>query len=313
MSGFQPTKTLLTPADPPDYLSNAVLQSLSRPPLERHSWGAFTTFLFGALSFGILPLLFPLRRGRQYRLIERDQLLHLSEWMRVQNPETARSLPLSHDEIHRDASIPFMIGIGSAFVTFWILSTHFIQAGWSFRDLLKVAYGTPWQSLLSVTRSGDVWMDRLLPIMLIGQLAYWWTFVSQSLSARDFARRFNEFAKEEGLAPVAIPEVSLGLRPLWMAGAILFLAAHAPWGAVMMLAGAAQRRYIRHSSRQFRLELAQRVRDVMAVKRPLAKVPVATNLRTRCRDDRCRSPLPATARFCPRCGKPVTEKVDRVA
>jgi len=310
---FQPTKTLLSPADPPDYLSNAVLQSLSRPPLERYSWGAFTTFLFGGLSFGILPLLFAFRRGRQYRLVERDQLLHLCEWMRVQCPETAQPLPRKPEEIHSDAAIWFVIGIGSAMLTLWILLSHQIHAGWSFRDLLKVAYGTPWQSLLNFSRVGDVWLDRLLPTMFIGQLAYWWTFVSQSLTARAFARRFNDFAQTEGLASVTIPEVSLGLRPLWLVGAVLFLSAHAPWGAVMMLAGAAQRRYIRHSSTQFRLELAQRVRDVMAVKRPLAKVPVATNLRTRCRDGKCRSPLPATARFCPRCGKRVTERVDRVA
>lgn len=313
MSAFQPTKTLLTPADPPDYLSNAVLQSLSRPPPERYTWGAFTTFLFGALSFGVLPLLFPFRRGRQFRLIERDQLLHLSEWMRQQNPQTAATLPMKHDDIHRDASVWFFIGLASAFVTMWIVASHVLQGGWRVVDLLHIVYGTQRQSIWPQGSFGDVWLDRLLPVMLVGQFAYWWTFVSQSLGGRAFARRFNEFAKAEGLAPVAIPEVSLGFRPLWITGAIIFISLHAPWGAVMMLAGGAQRRYIRHTSTQLRLELAQRVRDVMAVKRPLAKVPVATHLRHTCRDEKCRSPLPAVAKFCPRCGKKVTEAVDRVA
>jgi|GEM_PF-1546106 len=312
-AGFLPTRTLLTPADPPDYLSNAVLQSLTRPPLERYTWGAFGTFFFGALSFGILPLLFPLRRQRQFHLIERDQYFHLSEWMRLQCGDNASDLPESHDEINRNAGVPFIVGIASAFVTMWIVLTHIIHSGWSFGDLLRLAYGTPWTILVNVGRSGDIWLDRLVPTMLIGQIAYWFNGLLQSRSTRRFAERFNLLAKKEGFAPVSVPALSFGLRPLWMVGALIFISLHAPWGAVMMLAGASQRRYIRHESMNLRLQLAQRVRDVMAVKRPLTRVPVSTSLREKCNDEKCRSPLPATARFCPRCGKRVAEKVDRVA
>lgn len=309
-AGFNPTVRLLNPPDPPDYLSNAVLQSLSRPPLERHSWGAFATFLLGGLSFGILPLLWAMRRHKQAILTERDQLHHLSEWMKLQCGENAHPLTKSPEEIDRGIRLAYLIAIVSAFFALWIVVSHLTRGG-SYLQLLDFVYEHPrrgrWYG------PSTEWLKWLGPTLLLGQLSHWTMGLVHSVNARQFVRRFNEVAVREGFAPVAMPDISFGLRPLWIFGAIIFLVLGAPWAAVMMLAGASQRRYIRHSGMRMRLALAQRVREVMTARKPLAAVPVSATLRHRCRDEKCRAPLPAPARFCPRCGRRVTEEVNRVA
>lgn len=312
-AGFNPTARVLNPPEPPDYLSNAVLQSLSRPPFEKYSWGAFATFVFGGLTFGLLPLLMAMRRHREYILTERDQLHHLSDWLRIQFTGAAGALPEIPEEIDRGIQPFYLLSMLSGFVTLWIVLSHTFHGGWKYGELVRVAYGTPWMLIATWQRIGSPWLDWLVPAMTAGHLSHWLMGVMHSINSRRYVRKFNGVALQVGLSPVELPALSLGFRPLWVVGAILFLALHAPWAAVMMLAGASQRRYIRLDGMKIRLALAQRVRDILAVKRPLAAVPVSAALRNRCRDDQCRAALPVLAKFCPRCGRRVTEEVDRIA
>ena len=75
----------------------------------------------------------------------------------------------------------------------------------------------------------------------------------------------------------------------------------------MMVAGAAHKRYIKHTSSALREVAAQRVREVLAMKAPPARVAVPMHLRPRCPNARCHAPLPAGSTFCPRCGTRLAE------
>ena len=57
MSAFTPTQYTLEPQGRPDNLSAAVLHSLSRPIIGDTSPNLVLSFIFGALSFGIIPLI----------------------------------------------------------------------------------------------------------------------------------------------------------------------------------------------------------------------------------------------------------------
>ncbi len=127
-------------------------------------------------------------------------------------------------------------------------------------------------------------------------------------AVRSFLDQFNRLAIHEALAPTFLPHVGIGLRPVWLVGAAAMIAIGSPWGAVMMLAGAVQRRYGRAISPVVRQSLANRLREMASLRGPMLRaptlrvaqaVPAADN---RCAAERCQSPLPAGARYCPRCG-----------
>ncbi|MGH7178704.1 MAG: hypothetical protein ACREJC_15105, partial [Tepidisphaeraceae bacterium] len=71
------------PEHPPKSLAEGVLHSLSRPLGGALAWGALRTVLLGVLSGGIAPLLWLAKRRRDFWRVERVQLWHLAEWLRL--------------------------------------------------------------------------------------------------------------------------------------------------------------------------------------------------------------------------------------
>jgi hypothetical protein len=80
-----------------------------------------------------------------------------------------------------------------------------------------------------------------------------------------------------------------------------------------MLAGAVNERYIRRVSRTVRGDMAHRVRALLIAAKPAGDVPMPARLKPTCRNDLCRSIVPAGAAFCPRCGTRAGERNDKVA
>ena len=84
--------------------------------------------------------------------------------------------------------------------------------------------------------------------------------------------------------------------------AAALIGAGAFWGLPLMLAGAVQRRYISRTSARGRAEAADRVRTILLLRRPVARVPSFARATILCRNERCRAPIPLLANFCARCG-----------
>src|SRR5579872_5212603 len=111
MSAFTPTQTTLDPPVRPDNLSAAVLHSLSRPIYGRVAWGPLRSFLLGAISFGIIPLIAWPRQFGRFVVAEQQQFWHLVEWLRIRtgDEEAARL----RDSVRNTGAIP----------TLWIVPT----------------------------------------------------------------------------------------------------------------------------------------------------------------------------------------------
>jgi hypothetical protein len=296
-------------ADRPDYLAGALLQSLMRPMIEPFAPRLLRTWLFAFVSFGIIPLIQMPRKFRSFAARERDQLFHLASWMRLQFGSDADSLDprtASLDRFFYGLRLLSWAGALSAFgVVIWYLST-----GRDLEDLGRATYGFfglhhhRWaeQVLFSI------WMISLC----VGYSAQWMAVQVHQARVRTFIARFNALAMKQNMRKLAPPPEALGLRPMWLLGAVGFMCMGTLWGIPLMLAGAAQTRYIKHRSRWTRGELAQRVREVLRTTRPTMMLAVPVALRRKCPVAVCQAPLPQVATFCPRCGTRVAA-VDRVA
>jgi hypothetical protein len=129
-----------------------------------------------------------------------------------------------------------------------------------------------------------------------------------------FVAKFSQIASSEGVNRVKATSLGTTLRPLWIAGGVVFWFIGAPWGLVAMLAGAAQRRYITFTSRQTRSDLAQRLRTMLVRRRPSAAgLATPVYLRERCVEPLCRAEILRGVNYCPRCGTRQKPHVNRVA
>jgi hypothetical protein len=147
----------------------------------------------------------------------------------------------------------------------------------------------------------------------VASVSHWLQVQLHVRSVRRYLAEFNAIAADEGFAPIRLRPVGIGLRPLWIIGAIIMILNSAPWAVPLVLAGAVQRRYTRHSAQDFRTHLAERARHMLLYRRPRTALPPEWLMRMRCATTGCKTPLPTGARFCPRCGTRAVPKLDRVA
>jgi hypothetical protein len=68
----------------PDHLAGAVLRSLQRPLTFHRSPGPLRTLVLSLITLGVYPLFEWSRLLRDFGRLERQQLWHLAEWLRLQ-------------------------------------------------------------------------------------------------------------------------------------------------------------------------------------------------------------------------------------
>ena len=283
----------------PDHLAGGVLRSLTRSFRGHFSWGVVATLALGFASLGVLPLLRWTRGLSQYVRLERQQLWHLAEWLRLQtaHPDAA-ALPGDADRIR-------WRGLLAAAATLWLFAVVVFFATQLWPDPL--AARTLFDSTLGA-RAGEPGHYRhdLYLAWTIGLSAayalHWLQVQLHAADVRRFVERFNRVASWEGVEPLAPPRLGVGLQPIWMFAAAGMVVAGAVWGLPLMLAGAVQRRYISRTSTRLRAEAAERVRTMLLLRRPVVRVPTFARASILCRVERCRAPIPALANFCARCG-----------
>ncbi|MDQ3441967.1 MAG: hypothetical protein M3478_16670, partial [Planctomycetota bacterium] len=252
----------------PDHLAGGLLRSLTRSFRGHYSWGVVTTLLLGIASFGVLPLLRWTQNFHKFVRLERQQLWHLAEWIRLQtaHPDAA-TLP---DEANR---IPWRSGLAGTSLA-WAAALVFVFG-------LELAFRTsglpPVESLISWTygyrfAAGKTRVDlfAVWTLCLFAAYAFHWLHVQlHAADVRRFVEKLNRVAEWEGFAPLTPPRVGFGAQPLWLIGAAGLIVAGAFWGLPLMLAGAVQRRYISRTSARVRADAADRVRTILLLRRPV--------------------------------------------
>jgi hypothetical protein len=287
----------------PDHLAGGVLRSLSRNFRGQYSWGVVTTLVVGGLSFGVLPVLRWTQQFRRFVRLERQQLWHLAEWLRLQtgHPDAA-TLPDDADRIRWRGFLAAssLVWIAAMVIIFGAeLMTYARFGSAPLRQLIEWTYG------VRRAASGTTRTDLFAVWTVCLSLAYALHWLHVQLHTRDirqFIEKFNRVAEWEGVQPLSLPRATIGIHPLWLLGAVGLVAAGGIWGLPLMLAGAAQRGYISRTSAHVRAEAADRVRTILLLRRPVLRVPQFARPTILCRVERCRAPIPPLANFCARCG-----------
>lgn len=314
MSQFTPNLRSVDPPDTPDYLAGAVLQGLARPIGEPQA-SALRSLFWGALSFGLLPLLAWPRRFSRFVKLEQQQLWHLAEWVRLHSghPDAPR-LRAQADRLANRNGLRILSLLVAGFTAFFIFSTlsprtNWSDAFWASTYGFQQSSSSHWISHLQAQGLFTVWNIGLV----VAYGLHWVQLRLHAARVRRFIWRFNAIAKIEGLTPVHPSIPGLGFRPGWVVGAILLCFAGAFWAVPMMLAGAVQSQYIKESSVRDRAALAHRLRAMLLHHRPTLHVPVPVFLRRTCVLPLCRAAVPDAANFCPRCGTHLPSALHRVA
>jgi len=299
------------PPDRPDYLAGALLQSLMRPMVERSAPSLIGTAFLAIVSFGIIPLFTLPRKLRSFAARERDQLWHFAQWMRGQFGAEADSLDPRTPALDQVVHVLRLVSWGCAAIALGSIFWYLLNGAES-DDLMRVGYGYFRHQRFLYSAWDESFFPLWMTSLCVGYGAHWIAVQVHQTRVRRFVESFNQLAREQSLGPLTAPPEVFGFRPMWIVGAVVFGWNGVLWGIPLMLAGAAQTRYIRERSRWTRQDLAQRVRDVLRETAPTVMMPTPVLLRRKCPVAICQAPLPQTATFCPRCGTRVAA-VDRVA
>jgi hypothetical protein len=317
MSTFTPTQWTLEPADRPDLLSGAVLNSLSRPASKIRAWGPLSTLVLGGFSFGILPLLFWPRRFANFVVAEQRQLWHLAEWLRVRSGDAEAQKV--RDSI-RDGGSPATLKLIPLAVVA-VLAVYFVpwilKPSMGFHDFLLATYRYDRSGLKTLTSE---WSEfPTAPFMLhrawilclsFAYVAHWLHVREHAAEMRGLVSRINGILVRNGSAAVRVARAPVGLGPLWILAAGIGTSLGGWWMIPACLAGAAHRRYTEIISPRTRWELAKRVETFLLADKPAKNLPTPHRLRRNCSHALCGKVIPTGAVFCPRCGTRVaTEAV----
>jgi hypothetical protein len=321
MSTFTPNQWTLDPAARPDQLSSAVLHSLSRPIAGRIVWGPLKSFILGALTFGILPLIaWPKKFGR-FVVAEQQQLWHLVEWLRIRtgDEEAARL----RDSVRDTGAIPTLWIV--PIVMLAILALNFFPwldvSGLFLQRLFFATYDIglrhPDTIFSNRWHSGFFPNLRLYGIwticLSVGYASHWLHVRQHAADVNRLLGQLNVIFVRQNLPPVRISGPGIGLRPLWVVAAVVGASCGVWWAIPAALAGGVHQRYILRNSNRIRSELAQRVSTLLHQNRPPMNVPTPHGFRVVCRNEMCAHSMPPGAAFCPRCGTRVPPKVGAVA
>jgi hypothetical protein len=308
VSTFNPTRVSIERQPVPDQQAWVAVDALARPLGLKTYWGVTKTMIAGVVTFGLGPVFSWVKGFHKYCAGERLQFLHLARWVKggSAHPLAAR-LESDADELRPRGFLSFLTivaalataaGVGYVVDRSGRMPEHLLVAGTYGYERARIGEYRVW----AMPEARDVFAVWTLGLLVTYGL-HWLQVMLHAADVRRFVSRFSQVAEAEGVNRVRAEPVGTTIRPLWMAGAgVLIAVAHARWGLLMMLAGAAQRRYITTAGRNTRAELAQRLRSLVERRRPGVAMPVPVYLRERCVEAKCRAELPRGANFCRRCG-----------
>jgi hypothetical protein len=299
----------------PDYLAGAVLSGLARPMHGALSWSAIKTWVLGIVSFGFLPILAWQVRFRDYIAYEQQQYWHLVEWLRTKSRSAAAGeLRGEAEKLRFRFDLRLLATLCVAFV-----GVVFFSQIWLFNRPLRALvdftygnYGYRYSQYWTRAPAGRMYVAWVVGLTAAYAL-HWVQVQLHARALRRFIERYNAVAQGEGLRPVTVEMPGVGLRLVWIIGAVACCFLHAFWGVAMMMAGAAQRRMVRQVSTATRAQLAHGLRGMVLARGDAGDAPLPVYLRRTCSNGLCRAGLKETAVYCPRCGTRAAPPVHSIA
>jgi len=298
----QPNSPIL-PSESVDDFATVLARRLQQP-LPSRAWGLLTTVILGVCSFGILPLLMWPGRFREYVMAESKAMQEIAEWARVRGKRPAAVGPLM--AAAEDAAFKPLPWITCLLLTVFVVATFwlsFMHTSLTWHRLLAVTYYFHLEhagiALPRALNLHKIWVA----VLCVGYLIHWMQVRSHLSDAKLFVARFNPLVEAEHLPLIAMPRNGSCLRVMWIVTALFMGAYGCWWGIPMLLAAAAQRRYVRVIGPTVRRELHLRMCDIAAQRRmprPILQTAMASG--QQCANRRCLAPLRAGAKFCTRCG-----------
>jgi hypothetical protein len=311
----------IAPANAPDPLAEGVVAALTRSFNPRLYWGPIKTVVLGLLTGGLLPLIVLPKRFRDAVIGERTHLWHFTEWIRLQQP-----CP-DTEKLHRTvSSLRFRWSL-------WILSLALagLAVAWAWRDLAALGQRT----VISYGPFGAIMVTPLIEpftpkflfnftarlphegfalLMIAAYILSLWQVVAHFGDVRQVVELYNALTLKRpdlGFKPVRAPAAAAALRfdAAWIACIVGLLVLGAYWGVPMVLAAAAQSRYIKTTGRRVRLAFAGQAFNVLADRRPMLHLPLPEALCGKCAREKCEAPIGVGAQFCSRCGERVKASV----
>lgn len=272
-----------------DRLSEALLQSFSRPVSKPLYRGSVWTIILTAVTLGLWPLWKSVRWMRDFAAVREQRLWHLAEWFRVNRQDTdATQLQALASAIQPNA------GIASAMRALTIISL--ISATTQHGPVYHYLYQLP-TTEHERTFAGLICLTSLL---LVVQL-----WVHQRQFHRYLAA-LNPLLARHHLA--AIRDTSLLSFNLldWIGGAVL-ASQGAAWPIFTIVSIGLFRGYVRRSLR-VHAQIGDRVRDLLQADAPPVRLPLRSDFLDRCPNEKCGAILKNEADFCGRCGTQISPK-----
>jgi hypothetical protein len=297
MSSFTPTTWTLEPPDRRDQLAGAVVAALARPvtgSLVR--WGPIKSLLVGAISFGVLPLVYWPKIFARFSISEQQQFWYLLEWLRVRHGDAdAADLQDSLTAIGPALTLRLV----PAVCLLIIAASFAMNAPFSLDHWLAATYGLRHRPMgLQTAKLHTVWAVCLA----FAYFAHWLHVREHAANVNQLVRRINVVLMRHQVQPVGAYGPGVGIRPLWILAAAVGAICGVWWAIPAALAGAVQRQYMRRTSTRTRSEISQRVRTLLLRQGPPIDPPPSRPMRLACGNTLCASPIPPGAQFCPRCG-----------
>jgi hypothetical protein len=291
--------TPLDHAGETDHLVGGVLRSLSRSFRNQFSLSPARAFGLGLITFGVWPLWKLSRQFSDYVTLERQQLWHMAEWLRVRRGgDSSQALHDHLQSIRPRTALKILMAacVLLAGVVIW----NEMDGGISLSRLIESTYRThqPWFDDEGPTA---IWLVWVLGLSVAYSLHGLRIYLHHRAVAR-FVGGFNRLLQREGIPTITMP--AFGVRPMrgWWVTEIILALIGAFWGIPMSIAGAMQRRYINSSAARLRAQMLERVRSILQQNRPAIAVPNYVIHGRRCGNALCQASLRASALFCSRCG-----------
>jgi len=275
--------------------------------------GVAGSVLFALVTFGVGPLISWPLRFRDFADAERTRLLRLCDWLRLRTGDDARVVALRDDVDGLGVfdTLQWVAWLCAASFTIYLLATlsAFDLPGGRVVATVEATYAAERLHVVRLPSGQGVLVgpagqlpysviERLhrawLGLVGVGYAAHWLQVRRHAVRVRRAVEQFNGIVAGMNVAPVVAPTVGIGLRPLWALAGAALVAGGVGWGLPFALAGGLQSRAVQTRFVRARHAVAARL-GAVARRQTIGA----------CTNPQCRAAIPAGARFCARCGRPL--------